>query len=70
MELENYFEALELPKEPIQINKFSRINSVKNFIDSHLEIITHNNGNRTFTPYYDRLIDLISFLSALRIKLN
>jgi len=39
------------------------INNVKSFVDSHIEILYHNNGNRTFTPYYDRLIELIKALN-------
>jgi len=62
-ELEALFYTVQLPGQPIQLNNFSMINNVKSFVDSHIEILYHNNGNRTFTPYYDRLIELIKALN-------
>ena len=62
-ELEALFNTVKLPGQPIQLNNFSMINNVKNFIDSHVEILNHNNGNRIFSPYYDRLIELIKALN-------
>jgi len=64
-ELEAHFKALQLPGQPIQINQCSTINNVKDFIDSHIEIIKHNNGNTTFTAYYHRLVELKEVLKTI-----
>ena len=58
IELQTYFNAVNLPKNPIRLNHCSIINNVKTFVDSHLEILTHNNGNPTFLPYFTRLQEL------------
>ncbi|GAC1301425.1 MAG: hypothetical protein NVSMB24_04230 [Mucilaginibacter sp.] len=57
-ELEADYKALQVPEQPIKINQYDKITNVKNFIDSHFEIIKHNNGNPVFIPYYQRLIEL------------
>ena len=56
--LEAYFDSLKLPIMPIQINNCTQIGNVKNFIDSHNEIIKNNNGNPTFLPYLMRLQEM------------
>ncbi len=57
-ELETHFSTIRLPIQPIRLNHCSIINNVKTFVDSHLEIIKHNNGNPTFLPYVTRLHEL------------
>ncbi|WP_295674419.1 DUF6371 domain-containing protein, partial [uncultured Mucilaginibacter sp.] len=57
-ELETYFKAIPLPKQPIKLDYCSIVFNVKSFIDSHLEIVKHNNGNPTFLPYLTRLLEL------------
>jgi hypothetical protein len=61
-ELETYFNAVQLPKRPIRLDQCSTINNVRNFIDSHIEIAKHNNGNSTFLPYLTRLQALKQYL--------
>jgi hypothetical protein len=63
-ELQTGFKALQVPKQPIKINQYSIITNVKNFVDSHFEIIKHNNGNPTFLPYYTRLKELKQHIRA------
>lgn len=61
-ELENYFNSVELPKLPIKVNSYSAIINVTGFIQSHIEFLKSNNGNKIFRPYYDRLIELKQLL--------
>ena len=64
LNLETYFESIELPKEPIQLNKGSTITNVGLFIDSHFKTIKANNGNKTFLPYLSHLNQLKQVLST------
>ena len=61
-ELQSFFTAFPLPAQPIRLNNCNTITNIENFIDTHLEVLKHNNGNRTFAPYYHRLIELKQIL--------
>jgi len=63
-ELETFLNNLSAPESPFKINQFGTINDPKQFIESHLEIVKSNNGNKTFAPYYNRLIELREALKA------
>jgi len=62
-ELENYFAAVELPAEPIRLNKCSVITNVSLFIESHLSTVKANNGQYIFLPHLQRLQELKQILS-------
>ena len=57
----DFLVAPQLSIEPIKVNSFSTIINATKFIDSHIEILKSNNGNKIFSPYYDRLIELKHF---------
>lgn len=57
LELETYFNSVELPKE-MRVSNFEYIHDVKKFVESHLSYLKHNPGNKLFEPYYNRLIEL------------
>lgn len=59
-ELEKFFE--NIPDQQIRLSKFENIISTKNFVENHLSIIKHNNGKKSFEPYYDRLLKLMNLL--------
>lgn len=61
-ELEKYFSEANLPEEPIQLDKHTKITNVRKFVDSHLEVLRGNSGNKTFMPYYNRLMKLKNFI--------
>jgi hypothetical protein len=61
-ELETFFKHIKLPEEPIQLDKATKINDVKKFIENNLKSIKHHNGKRVYKPYYDRLITLKNLL--------
>lgn len=62
-ELENYFASIELPNQPIKLNKCSTIKNCSLFIESHFATVKGNNGNRTFLPYLKRLQELKQVLT-------
>jgi len=62
IQLEDYFKGLQLPIRPLRVNKSFTINNVQIYINSHIEILKHNNGNLTFAPFYGRLIELKEWL--------
>jgi hypothetical protein len=57
-ELEDFFKNAEMPETPIQLDKCTRVLDAKNFIESHFIVLKAHSGNRTFLPYYNRLIKL------------
>lgn len=59
-ELEKFFE--NIPDQQIKLSKCENIISTKNFAENHLSIIKHNNGKKSFEPYYDRLLKLMNLL--------
>ena len=62
-ELENYFTSIELPTQPVKLNRCSTITDCSLFIESHFATVKGNNGNRTFLPYLNRLQELKQVLT-------
>jgi len=63
-ELESYFASIELPFQPIKLNKCSTITDWGLFIRSHLDTVRVNAGKRISLPYLDRLHELKQILTA------
>ena len=38
------------------------VSDVPKFIDTHISFLERNSGNKTFMPYYDRLMKLLLYL--------
>jgi len=66
-ELENYFASIELPTQPVKLNRCSTITDCSLFIESHFATVKGNNGKRTFLPYLNRLQE---FKQVLTINSN
>jgi len=64
-ELENYFASIELPTQPVKLNRCSTITDCSLFIESHFATVKGNNGNRTFLPYLNRLQELKQVLTII-----
>lgn len=62
-ELETYFSDIEIPTQPVKLNKCNIINDCSLFIESHFAIVKANNGKRTFLPYLNRLQELKQVLT-------
>ena len=63
-ELENYFASIELPTQPVKLNRCSTITDCFLFIESHFATVKANNGKRTFLPYLNRLQELKQVLTT------
>lgn len=57
-DLENYFANIQLPTQPVKLNRYSTIKDCSLFIESHFATVKGNNGNKTFLPYINRLQEL------------
>ena len=62
-ELENYFASIELPAQPVKLNRCSKITDCSLFIESHFATVKANKGKRTFFPYLNRLHELKQVLT-------
>jgi hypothetical protein len=56
-ELEKYFKNNKKLPDTIKLNHFTTI-KCSQFVDSHLQTIKENNGNKTFFPFLLRLMEL------------
>lgn len=63
-ELENYFASIELPTQPVKLNRCSTITDCSLFIESHFATVKANNGKRSFLPYLNRLQELKQVLTT------
>lgn len=63
-ELENYFASIELPTQPVKLNRYSTITDCSLFIESHFANVKANDGKRTFLPYLNRLQELKQVLTT------
>lgn len=63
-ELETYFSSIELPKQPVKLNKCMEIKDCYRFIENHFATVKANNGNDTFLPYLHRLQELKQILNT------
>ena len=61
-DLEKWFDNQELPNTFI-LNDFTTITDVKKFVNTHINFIKNYPDNKTFKPYYDRLIDFKKAIS-------
>ncbi|MBK8842382.1 MAG: hypothetical protein IPO33_05865 [Saprospiraceae bacterium] len=64
-DLEKYFTELILPKEPILLSPGVTIFKVDTFMQSHLDTLKANEGNKYFLPHLNRLQDLKSIIDKL-----
>jgi hypothetical protein len=57
-QIEDYLNSVKLP-EYITVKQGEKIVDVRGFVDSHIATLKANSGNRTFLPYYNRLLALV-----------
>ncbi len=55
-ELESFFREAKLPDGTIKLSKSVMIINTKRFLESHIATVKRHNGNKTFLPYYERLV--------------
>lgn len=62
-ELEEFFNSVELPAGPIQLDECTLITDVQKFIHVELQIVKEQNGKDRYLPYLERLKQLHVILS-------
>jgi len=67
-EMEKYFKKIKIPVRPIMLNQCSTITNVPLFIQSHIDTLKANNGNKTFISFLHRLQKLKSILEMEAVK--
>ena len=61
--LSDYFKDYEFTDDEIEISPCETILNIELFDQTHLTAIKNNSGNKTFKPYYDRLVKLYKLLN-------
>lgn len=61
-EIDDFFSNTILPTYPIQLNSYSRITNIPGFLAANLESARAQNGNPTYRPYLNRVLELMKYL--------
>ena len=69
-ELEAFFQAVQLPQEPIRLDYYRTITDPQKFLTSHLNIVRGQVRNERYHPYLERLQELRSILNAGSVKMD
>lgn len=64
-ELENYFAGIEVPTQPVKLNKCSTITNSSLFIETHFAAVKANNGKQAYLPYLERLKEFKKILENI-----
>jgi hypothetical protein len=67
--LQIFFNSIQLPQNPINLDQCSNILDLPKFISGHLAVLHTYNGNPVFLPYLNRLQKLQHLLASL-IEVN
>lgn len=60
-EIKEYLDSAVIP-EIVELNDCTIILNSKNFYESHIAMLERNKGNKTFLPYYDRLLKFYNII--------
>lgn len=63
-ELKDRLKRFSNYENPIQLNQETTVTNVSKMIETHVSMLEANSGNRTFMPYYDRLVVLLTILES------
>jgi hypothetical protein len=61
--LEEGFASSLIPETPLRINPCATLSNARAFIEANLQIVKANNGNKRYSPYLERLINLHDLLN-------
>lgn len=62
--LTQFFEAVTLPTQPVQLTPWETITDLQTFLESHFETVRANNGKPTYLLYLKRLQQLKEYLTT------
>ena len=57
-ELENYFNSINLPNNPVYLCQGNTITNISLFLKGHFTVLKANNSHRLMIPYFDRIKQL------------
>lgn len=66
-ELEFFFSSAKLPERPFYLTAYTPIGNVKGFIEYNLEVAKAQNGNPTYRPYLNRVLELMKYLKENKL---
>jgi hypothetical protein len=61
-EMKAYFNSVDLP-ERIELDGSTIIINTRNFVNRHISMLERNTGNKTFFPYYERLVRFYNLIN-------
>lgn len=61
-DLEKYFSETKITESVIEMDPTYKIVNIPLFISTYLSIIKKHNGEKTYRPYYERLLKLKEYL--------
>jgi len=65
-ELERHFKNSDIPKNQIRIDKCTVVLKPQQFIEAHIATLRGKSGNKTFMPYYERLVKFKNIIDVRR----
>lgn len=63
-ELEEFFSGRSVPLDPVRLYQWETVSNIPGYIQSHMEVVKAQNGNSTYLPYLNRLMDLKKMLTT------
>lgn len=66
-ELESFFKNTKLPEKTFYLNAYTPIGNAEKFIEYNLEVAKAQNGNPTYRPYLNRVLELMKYLKENKI---
>jgi hypothetical protein len=64
-ELEQFYKTAVLPSWPIELEQGTKIADIPKMIESHFTVLRANPNNKTYEPFFDRLVRLREIIQAL-----
>ncbi len=61
-DIEEFFDSVELPTEPVRLNSGEICIDAEKMVQTHIETLKENRGNKVFLPYYDRLMMMVKYI--------
>ena len=65
--IEEFFKNYNHNSEPVTLSVCEKIINLDKFVESHLEVLKNNSGNKIVMPFYDRLLKVYHILNVIDI---
>lgn len=64
-ELIDFFNNTTITEKEVRLNQCETITDIPKFIETHIAYLKNNSGNKIYLPYYNRLCQLKTIITAL-----